>query len=90
MKSSFGKVCMFLLAGMAVGLGLSHQVWGEFLSERRASADVRSDLRRVEDERAELLSQAARYDNRQGQEELARGKGFRYQGERSLDELLPR
>ncbi|MFN3729663.1 MAG: hypothetical protein ACK4XJ_08135 [Fimbriimonadaceae bacterium] len=83
MKGAIGGL-LFLGAAIACGVLLSLKPWQVYAHERAKTNQMVSEMRDIEQRRAELLSQKARMESPTGREELAREAGYRRADEKPL------
>ncbi|HLK13549.1 MAG TPA: hypothetical protein VKT78_01980 [Fimbriimonadaceae bacterium] len=72
------------LAGTAVGLYASRDVWRRYHDERVQADQARADMRAAELRQAELQRQKAYLESRSGREQLARDREWTKPGETRL------
>lgn len=86
-----GSVGVTLLCiGCSIGLGsyFARGPWDEYREQQRQTELARRELRKIEDQRADLIRQTTRNSSRQGEEELLRERGHYRVDERPLYEVL--
>lgn len=83
--NKLGWTLVAALAGIALGVILGREPWKEYQAMRQDSHDATAEARKLENERAELLHENARFDSPAGMEEIARSRGYRPADEKPIE-----
>lgn len=73
--------------GIGTGVFLSRKPWQELREQRALVKDADIEMKKAENDRAELVSQEARMSNPAGRERAARQRGYHKPGEIPIEDL---
>ena len=77
---------VFVVAAIVTGAYFGREPWAGYQIERARVKRATERMRQAESERAELMRQDAKYSSDAGKEQLLREKGYRREGEKSLND----
>lgn len=76
---------LLIICAVGLGLGLSFRPWQGFFDQRHKAQELRTELNRVEESRANLLRKEAKTGSSIAKEEALRKKGYALPDEKPLN-----
>ena len=78
---------MVVVLAVCTGIYLSRKPWQEYREQKAVTRGADLDMKKAENDRAELVGQGARLENPAGRERTARLRGYRKANETPLEDL---